>query len=93
MWVIDDKSSSLLAKTGDLTYVGEPLITVIASSILDVARGPAFLNIPLTVAECFERNKIAHFLFVYSYCRFSFYQCFANQLLEGTVVFMEMIVN
>ena len=73
MWVIDDKSSSLLANTGDLTYIGEPLIIVKASSILDVARGPAFFKDPFDrgkkfpLAECFERNKIAHFLFVYSY--------------------------
>ena len=40
MWVIDDKSGSLLASTRDLTYMGEPLIIVTASSILDVSRGP-----------------------------------------------------
>ena len=39
MWVIDDKSGRLLANTGDLAYMGEPLIIVTASSILDVGRG------------------------------------------------------
>ena len=48
-------------------------------------------NLPL--AECFERNKIAHFFCLFSYCIFNFYQCFANQLLEGTVVLMYMILN
>ena len=32
----------------------------------------------LLLAECFERNKIAFFR-LFSYCRFNFYQCFANQ--------------
>ena len=41
----------------------------------------------LQLVECFERSKITHFLFV-SYCRFNVYNCFANQLLEGTVVLM-----
>ena len=58
MWVIDDKSSSLLANTGDLTYIGEPLIIVKASSILDVARGPVFLNIPLTVVKNFRWQNV-----------------------------------
>ena len=40
MWVIDDKSGSLLANTDNLEYMGEPLIIVTASSILDVERGP-----------------------------------------------------
>ena len=34
----------------------------------------------LLLAECFERNKIALFC-LYSYCRFNFYQSFANQRL------------
>ena len=34
----------------------------------------------LSLAECFERNKIALFC-LFSYCRFNFYQCFANQRL------------
>ena len=52
----------------DLAYVGEPLVIVTASSILDVSRGPV-LKYPfhggkkLPLAECFERNKIAYFLF------------------------------
>ena len=58
MWVIDDKFSSLLANTGDLTYIGEPLIIVIASSTLDVARGPVFLNIPLTVVKNFPWQNV-----------------------------------
>ena len=33
MWVIDDKSESLLANTGGLEYMGEPLIIATASSI------------------------------------------------------------
>ena len=41
----------------------------------------------LPLAECFEKNKIAHFLFV-QLLQIQFYQCFANQLLEGTVVLM-----
>ena len=46
MWVIDDKkkiddkSSSVLSITRDLPYMGEPLIIVTASSILDVGREP-----------------------------------------------------
>ena len=39
MGIIGDKSGSLLANTGDLAYVEEPLIIVTASSILDVCRG------------------------------------------------------
>ena len=67
--VIDDRSGSLLANTEDLAYMGEPLIIVTASSILDVGRGP-FFKYPfdygkkLPLVECFERNKIAHFFFV-----------------------------
>ena len=34
----------------------------------------------LSLAECFERNKIAVFR-LFNYFRFSFYQCFANQRL------------
>ena len=40
MRVIDDKSGSLLANTEDLAYIGEPLMIVIASSILNVGKGP-----------------------------------------------------
>ena len=64
MWVIGDKSGSLLANTGDLAYMEVSLIIAEASSILDVRRGPVFKypfdggkKLPLT--ECFERNKIA----------------------------------
>ena len=39
MWVIDDKCRSRLANTGDLAYMGQPLIVVTARSILDVGRG------------------------------------------------------
>ena len=35
----------------------------------------------LPLPECLERNKN-----LFSYCSFSFYQFFANHLLEGTVV-------
>ena len=66
MWVIDDKSGSLLANTGDLAYMGEPLIIVTASSILDVGKGPVFKypfdgGIKSPLAECFERKKTAYF--------------------------------
>ena len=44
MWVIDDKYGSLLTNTGDLAYMGEPLIIVTASSILDVGRGPGSVS-------------------------------------------------
>ena len=37
MWVIDNKSGSLLANTRDLAYMGEPLIIVTASFILVLA--------------------------------------------------------
>ena len=37
---VDDKSGSLLANTGDLAYIGEPLIIVTPSSILGIGRGP-----------------------------------------------------
>ena len=52
----------------DLVYVGEPLVIVTASSILDVGRGPVLKysfhgGKKLPLAECFERNKIAHSLF------------------------------
>ena len=40
MWVIDDKSGSLMANTGDLVYMGELLIIVTANSTLDIGRGP-----------------------------------------------------
>ena len=36
---VDNKSGSLLANTGDLAYMGEPLIIVTASCMLDVDRG------------------------------------------------------
>ena len=36
MWVIYDKSGSLLANTRDLAYIGEPLIIVTESSMLNV---------------------------------------------------------
>ena len=41
---VDDKSGSLLASTGNLQYMGEPLIIVTASSILDVGRGPGSVS-------------------------------------------------
>ena len=41
---VDNKSGSLLANTGDLAYMGEPLIIVTASSILDVGRGPGSVS-------------------------------------------------
>ena len=41
---VDDKSGSLLDNTGDLAYMGEPLIIVTASSVLDVGRGPGFVS-------------------------------------------------
>ena len=37
MWVIDNKSGSLLANTRDLAYMGEPLIIDTASFILVLA--------------------------------------------------------
>ena len=40
MWVVDDKSGSLPVNTRDLTYIGEPLIIVTSSSILDVGKVP-----------------------------------------------------
>ena len=40
MWVTDDKSGSLLSNTRDLTCMGEPLIIVTASFVLDVGEGP-----------------------------------------------------
>ena len=42
MWVMDDKSGSLLANTGDSADMGDPLIIATASFILDVGRGPVF---------------------------------------------------
>ena len=41
---VDDKSESLLANTGDLAYIGEPLIIVTASSILDIGKGPESIS-------------------------------------------------
>ena len=41
---VDDKSRSLLVNTGNLAYVGEQLIIVTASSILDVGRGPGSVS-------------------------------------------------
>ena len=66
MWVIDDKSGSLQVNTGDLAYMGEPLIIATASSILDAGRRPVFKypsdrRKKLPLAESFERNKSAHF--------------------------------
>ena len=40
----DNKSGSLLANTVDLAYMGEPLIIVAASSILDIGRGPGSVS-------------------------------------------------
>ena len=42
MWVIDDKTPGLLANTGGLGYMGEPLIIVTATVtviVIDVSRG------------------------------------------------------
>ena len=39
MWVIDDKTPGLLANTGGLGYMREPLIIVTASFNIDVSRG------------------------------------------------------
>ena len=39
IWIIDDKSGSLLANTRDLAYIREPLIIITASCFLDVGRG------------------------------------------------------
>ena len=44
MWVIDDKCGSFLANTEDLVYIGESLIIVTASSILNVGRGPGSVS-------------------------------------------------
>ena len=38
MWVIVDKCWGLLANTGDLAYIGEPLVIFTASSTLDIGR-------------------------------------------------------
>ena len=105
----------LLENTGDLAYMGEPLIIVKGSPILDVGKGPGsvsdviFINHwglfeqiksmfisrlnskyvfkylfddgkKLSLAECFERNKIA-LLSLFSYSKFYFSQYFANQKL------------
>ena len=44
MLAIDDKCESILINnTGELPFIGEPLILVTASSILDVGRGPGFV--------------------------------------------------
>ena len=40
----DDKSGSLLANTGNFAYIGEPLIIVTASSILDIGREPGSIS-------------------------------------------------
>ena len=40
MWVIDDKTPGLLANTGGLAYMGDPLIIVTASFTIDVSRRP-----------------------------------------------------
>ena len=42
MWVIHDRSGSLLANAGNLACMGEPLIIVTASSILYAGSGPVF---------------------------------------------------
>ena len=44
MWVIDDKCRSLHANTGDLAYMGEPLIIVTASFLLDVGTRPGSVS-------------------------------------------------
>ena len=44
MWVMDDKSRSLLSIAGDLAYMGEPLNILTASFILDVGRGPGSVS-------------------------------------------------
>ena len=41
---VDDKSGSLLVDTGDLAYIGETVIIVTASSILDISRGPESIS-------------------------------------------------
>ena len=58
MWVIDGKCRSLLANMGDSACMGEPLIIVTASSILDVGRGPG------AVSDIFCINyTVFHFLY------------------------------
>ena len=44
MWIIYDKCESLLANTGDLAYMGEPLIIVTVNSILDLGRRPTTVS-------------------------------------------------
>ena len=69
------------------------LFIVTASSILDAGRGPVF-KYPFDVSKKFrwqnvlKETKWYNFCLFYSYCRFNFCQCFANQLLEGAVVLM-----
>ena len=41
---VDDKSGSLLVHRRDLAYTEEPLIIVVASSILDVGKGPGAVS-------------------------------------------------
>ena len=44
MWMIDDKSGSLLVNTEGQAYMGEHIIIVTASYILDVGRGTGSIN-------------------------------------------------
>ena len=41
---VDNKSGSLLANTGDLAYMGEPLMIVTASSILGIDSTPGSVS-------------------------------------------------
>ena len=41
---VHDKCGSVLANTEDLTYMGEPLIIVTESSILDIGRRRGYVS-------------------------------------------------
>ena len=58
MWVMDDKSGSLLANTGDSAYMGDPLI-IATASFSEMLAEDLFLNIPLTVVNnCCWQNVL-----------------------------------
>ena len=89
MWVIDDKYGTLLVNMGDLTYMGEPLIIIeLLSQMLagdqdlpqtsSVLTSNGYLN--YHCQNVLKETK-SHFFCLFSYCRFNFYQCFANQRL------------
>ena len=60
--IVENKCGTLLANTGDLAYMGEPLIIVTASSMLDVGRGPGSVSGICINYSSIKWTVLGHFL-------------------------------